>query len=84
MLNTTNSPTILRAVAEIAGAAADAAHDDDASDDAVKLAQVAASATRKGVLGPAAIEDADFRRSLAQLRKTRDAITARSSRPWTS
>jgi WD40 repeat protein len=73
-LSVSSNPTTLKVVNELAAAGADAAFDADDYADAVKLAQAAATAARKGGLGPAAIEDADFR--LAHLKKTRDAFDA--------
>jgi WD40 repeat protein len=74
ILSASSSTTTLKAVNELAAAGADAAFDADDYAGAARLAQAAATAARKGGLGPAAIEDADFR--LAHLKKTRDAFDA--------
>lgn len=74
VLGSSSNNAALRTVNELAAAGADAAFDADNYTDAVKLAQTAATAARKGGLGPAAIEDADFR--LSHLKKTRDAFDA--------
>src|SRR5207237_6431243 len=55
-------------------AGADAAFDADDYADAVKLAQLAATAARKGNLGASVVDDAEFR--LASLKKVRDAFEA--------
>src|SRR5205823_1696113 len=70
---TTISAT-LKTANELAAAGADAAFDADDYADAVKLAQLAATAARKGNLGASVVDDAEFR--LASLKKVRDAFEA--------
>jgi hypothetical protein len=72
VLSASSNNATVKVVNDLAAAGADAAFDADDYTGAAKLAQVAATAARKGGLGPAAIEDAEFR--LAHLKKTRDAF----------
>lgn len=74
VLAAATSTATLRTVHELAGATADAAADADDYAGAVRLAQTAVTAARKGNLGAAAAEDGEFR--LAHLKKTREAFDA--------
>jgi hypothetical protein len=74
ILAATSSLPTVKSVVEFAGPAAEAAAGDDEFDDAVLFAQLAATATRKGKLGQAATEEADYR--LGQAKKSRDAFAA--------
>jgi hypothetical protein len=74
ILAATANPAAVKVIAETAGDAAQAAADDDEFDEAVQFAQLAANAVRKGKLGAAALEEADY--NLARAKKARDAFAA--------
>jgi PA14 domain len=74
ILTASSSAAVLKVIAEAAGPAADDALADDEFDEATQFAQLAANAARKGKLGQAAIDDAEYR--LAHAKKARDSFAA--------
>jgi len=74
ILAAATAPAALRAVAEVALPASDAAHEADEYDAAIRFADLAVRAAKKGTLGLAAVEDGDYR--VAQAKKAQEAFAA--------